>query len=133
MSNPERPTSPQFSDVSDLLSSVAHQASELDSEAQRRLYQDRDSAACREAVREKARLIQALPTTLAEYRTQGGDVPEDVERFALDWSFIAGQSIDGDNMFGMSVLLTHMAAKADEPNELEKLALLHKPSPAPEA
>jgi hypothetical protein len=133
MSNPERPTIPQFSDVSELLISIAHQASELDSEAQRRLDQDRDTPAYQEVVRERARLIQALPTTLAEYRTQGGAVPEDVEHFAFVWSFMAGQSLDSDNMFGMGALLTPMGAKADEPNELEKLAMLHAPFPGSEA
>jgi hypothetical protein len=126
MTDPKQ-SKPSFTNIFGLLSSAAGQASALREEADRSLYEMGDPAAYKAALIARAQIVQVLPAMLAEYRDVGGEVPPDVDEFAIGWSKLTTECLDSGNMLGIGTLLINQGSRVGEPNELEKLAIQHQP------
>ncbi len=74
-------------------------------------------------MRSKADIVAGLPFEMDKLVERRISVPDEIRHFSLDWSALARESIDSNNLFGMGTLLTHMGSRIDEPNELDKLII----------
>ena len=117
--------------VSELLRSISDKVHELETDAKRELYQERNSAGYNAALLQKAQLVQSLPLILADYKARGGIVPEELEDIVFGWSSLASKAIENDSTLRMEVLLTSKS-KNNEPNALERLAIEYDASSASE-
>ena len=124
---PSQEAEPVYSDISDLLTSIAKKADELNVEAGRKLNM-RDLEGYHQTTRERAALIKDLPSILESFEEAGGTVPAKAKDVAASYSGIASRMIEDDNMFGMGVLLRQKGSYTADPNDLEQLAISLRPT-----
>jgi len=140
MNVPTPPTSPEFDDDSkpstiyELLAQVALRAKLLDTEAHDLIRLQRRVDEGHELLRARARLIVRLPGILDEFKSEGGEVPAEVDGFARAYSAFAAEALEIDGTVSLSGILNPSpGALASDPNDLEKLVARLAPPDAQQA
>lgn len=120
-----------YESVADLLLKLSETVREIELEAYIAQVSDQDTDAYHALLREKAGEIINLPSALARYRTQGGEVPEELQDQAIRLSHETKSKLRAKRFLGLWVLLSVPGNSEDRPNLLEQWAEQYRPDPFP--
>ncbi|WP_319779120.1 hypothetical protein [Maridesulfovibrio sp.] len=102
--------------LADRIEGIAVQVREIEAQAYKALYEDKDDLAYREFMRRKAMTLADLAEDVAVH-----DLPvtDSVKKRIKRFSFSAAQSLEIGSVFFMSALLYPEDHEAGEPNDLD--------------
>ena len=114
--NDNEPKTPE-----EILRSTVTEFNALHKKARDALHENSDAATYELKLRERARLLVALPLKLEQAIENGETYPDAAMRDIRFFAKLATEILETNNMFGLGALLIHKGGKLGDPNDLEKI------------